>query len=57
MIANVGVTINLDKYVERGQITSDSDEVRVWSPEDRHLVGTSLHTVEGFELITFLFHL
>jgi hypothetical protein len=37
------VLINLDKYEECSQITSDSDELKTPSVEDKYLVGVLLH--------------
>jgi hypothetical protein len=54
IIANI--RISLGKYVERNQIASDSDDLKVWSHEDKNLAGASLHPLEGSELKTSLSH-
>lgn len=35
--------INLDKLEEYSRITSESDEFKITSDEEKYLVGTSLH--------------
>jgi hypothetical protein len=46
------VLINLGKFDERSQVTSDSDQLKTPSVEDKYLVGASLHPPEGSELTT-----
>jgi hypothetical protein len=44
---------NVDKFDERSQVTSDFDELKTPSVEDRHLAGALLRPPEGSELTTF----
>jgi hypothetical protein len=43
---------NLDRYAEPSQITSDSNELKTPSVEDKCLAGASLHPPGGPELTT-----
>jgi hypothetical protein len=56
VLSNISARIGLDKYVEGNQITSDPDELKIWSPEDKYLAETSLHPQEGHELTASLSH-
>lgn len=40
------VLINLDTFVERSQMASDSDELKAPSFEDKYFTGASLHPAE-----------
>jgi hypothetical protein len=49
--------INLDKYDERSQMTSDTVKLPKSSAEHKYLAGASLHPPEGCELMTSPSHI